>query len=79
MWKNVKKHGLPAIGEKVLLCIKGVVQNETFDMDASDTSDWSQEMFWGRDDMADCLLVEDEHWWMRLPSPPGKEPSECPH
>ena len=76
MWNNVKRDGLPAIGEKVLLCINGVVQTETFDMDSSDSSDWSPVMFWGRDDIEDCPMVEDEHWWMPLPSPPTAEQVE---
>lgn len=61
---------LPAIGQPVLLCIGGVVQNETFTLDQGDDGFGGGEYFWSRDDLDECPAVAEGQSWMPLPSPP---------
>ncbi|MEW8048916.1 MAG: DUF551 domain-containing protein [Candidatus Thiodiazotropha sp.] len=69
-WISVED-GLPAIGETVILFANGVVQKETFEFDAADTSDYAPaEYFWRRDDLDECPGVQPGQKWIPLPEPP---------
>jgi hypothetical protein len=69
-WIDVKNE-LPAVGQRVLLEINGIVQNEIFIFDSADVGDYSTpEYFWSRDDIDECPKVEDGQHWMPLPEPP---------
>ena len=59
----------PAIGQKVILFAKGVVQEEIYMLDM-DGDDYSDEYFWSRDELEECPLVKSGQMWMPLPKAP---------
>lgn len=61
---------LPDVGEKVIIFANGVVQEETYIMDAHDLSDYHTEYFWHRGELEECPKIERWQFWMRLPEPP---------
>lgn len=56
----------PSIGEKCLVCIKGVVLHEVYVYDESDECS----PYWSRDDLDECPFVDNDHLWMPLPTAP---------
>lgn len=69
-WISVKDI-LPSIGQKVILFSNGVVQEDIYQLDAGDTSDYcALQYFWARDDIDVCPDVSVNDFWMPLPKPP---------
>jgi len=60
------KDRLPLIGQWVWLCLKGVVQREAFYLDQGDNG----LEYWDRDDLDEGLTVNDDDYWMPLPTKP---------
>ena len=67
-WIDVDKE-CPAIGQKVILFAKGVVQEEIYMYDM-DGNDYTTESFWSRDDLEEHPLVKSGQMWMPLPKAP---------
>lgn len=69
-WISVKDK-IPNIGQKVILCLKGVVQEEIYAFDQSDSaSGMSFLSYWSRDDIDECPIMLQSDLWMPLPEPP---------
>ena len=72
-WISVEDR-LPAIGQRVVLFSNGVVQEEIYTFDSRNTSDYTPlEYFWGREDLENCPLINNNDCWMPLPKPPKEK------
>jgi hypothetical protein len=72
-WVSVDER-LPCIGKVVDLCINGIVQNETYELDCGDTSDYALlDYFWSRDDVDEWINVKPGQYWKDRPLPPAPE------
>jgi hypothetical protein len=60
---------IPRIGQRVILCIDGVVQHDSFTLDQADGELGGGYYFWDRDDMNDdeCPEVKAGDMWMAWP------------
>jgi hypothetical protein len=68
-WISVTEH-LPSIGQRVILFGNGVVQEESYILDAADVSDYHTEYFWSREDLEEGVPVTDDQQWIPWPSMP---------
>ena len=68
-WIDVEVQ-LPAIGQRVILFDNGVVQNDTYYLDAGDVSDYHTEYFWDREDMDEAVPIKKGQMWIAMPSKP---------
>jgi hypothetical protein len=73
-WISVEDK-MPEIGKKIILFSNGVVQEETYYLDAGDVDDYNMEYWWDRDGLDEGVKIKDSDYWMPLPpkpSAPGK-------
>lgn len=69
-WISVEDDS-PHIGQKVLLSINGVVQEEIYTYDMADTNDHGGiSHFWSRDDLDECPELQERDKWQPLPLEP---------
>ena len=61
------KDKYPRIGQKCIVCIEGIVQDEIYTLDGGD--DCPQ--YWSRDDIDECPFIKESDYWMPLPDAPN--------
>ena len=66
-WQRIPD-AFPKIGQRVLLCINGVVQHDSYQLDMADNGDAPYYHFWGRDDVDECPYVKEGDLWKPWPT-----------
>ena len=61
---------IPNLGQPVLICIDGIVQEYVYRLDQVDNDYGGGEHYWDREDVDDCPSVKDGDKWMLLPKAP---------